>query len=172
MASPLLTSAVGNTTLWPRTSTYPPTSPQISCSNGCLSCPIWRHSGLAFAAQFPAGMLGGSCWIRRSWPTPHSPIFADLGSWVLAAYMEALLPRMTTPLLEKLQIVFFNQLTFSIPSLLHFMATTDILGRGSGSMTRESSWEHIPLTCLRDMPSIWLLSSTGRYLWSLPSSII
>ena len=38
-----------------------------------------------------------------------------------SAYLEALLPRITIPLLEKLQIVFFNQLTFAVPHLVQFM---------------------------------------------------
>ncbi|KAF8481665.1 hypothetical protein DFH94DRAFT_852486 [Russula ochroleuca] len=43
----------------------------------------------------------------------------------VSAYLEALLPQITTPLLERLQIrLFFNQLTFSLPHLLHFMSTT------------------------------------------------
>jgi len=40
------------------------------------------------------------------------------------AYLEALLPRITTPVLEKFQIIFFNQLTFSVPHLQQFMGTT------------------------------------------------
>jgi hypothetical protein len=39
----------------------------------------------------------------------------------VSAYLEALLPRMTTPLLEKLYIMFFNQLTVSVPHLLPFL---------------------------------------------------
>ena len=38
-----------------------------------------------------------------------------------SAYLEALLPRMTIPLLEKLGIIFFSQLTFSVPHLLQFI---------------------------------------------------
>ncbi|KAH9965076.1 hypothetical protein BJV74DRAFT_870126 [Russula compacta] len=41
--------------------------------------------------------------------------------------MEALLPRMTTPLLEWLQIEFFNQLTFSVTKLPQFIGTTEKL---------------------------------------------
>jgi hypothetical protein len=41
-----------------------------------------------------------------------------------SAYLEALLPRMTTPLLRKLKIMFFHQLTYSVPCLLQFMSTT------------------------------------------------
>ena len=42
-------------------------------------------------------------------------------------YLEALVHRITTPRLEKLHIEFFNQLTFSVPRLVHFMNTTETL---------------------------------------------
>ncbi|KAH9992554.1 hypothetical protein BJV74DRAFT_884673 [Russula compacta] len=45
----------------------------------------------------------------------------------VSAYLEALLPRMTTPSLEKLEIGFFNQLTFSFPHLLRFISTKENL---------------------------------------------
>ena len=45
----------------------------------------------------------------------------------VSTYLEALVHRITTPRLEKLQICFFNQLTFSVPRLVHFMNTTEIL---------------------------------------------
>ena len=41
-----------------------------------------------------------------------------------SAYLEALLPRMTTPLLIRLRISFFSQLTFSVTHLLQFINTT------------------------------------------------
>jgi hypothetical protein len=44
-----------------------------------------------------------------------------------SAYMEAVVHRITTPLLENLEIVFFNQLTFTIPRLLQFINTTENL---------------------------------------------
>ena len=40
-----------------------------------------------------------------------------------SAYLEALLPRVTTPLLEKLRICFFNRMIYSIPHLRQFMST-------------------------------------------------
>ncbi|KAI0290821.1 hypothetical protein BC826DRAFT_1025475, partial [Russula brevipes] len=46
----------------------------------------------------------------------------------VSAYLEALLPRMTTPLLKYVQIKFFNQLTFSVPHLLQFLGTTESVG--------------------------------------------
>jgi hypothetical protein len=45
----------------------------------------------------------------------------------VGAYLEALLHRITAPHLEKLQIEFYNQLTFSVPRLLQFMNTTEKL---------------------------------------------
>ena len=43
------------------------------------------------------------------------------------AYLEALLPQLDTPLLERLHIIFFNRLMFSVPCLLQFMGTTEHL---------------------------------------------
>ena len=40
-----------------------------------------------------------------------------------SAYLEALLPWVTTPLLEKLQVQFYNRMTYSIPHLQQFMST-------------------------------------------------
>jgi hypothetical protein len=46
-----------------------------------------------------------------------------LGFRGASAYLEALLPWVTIPLLEKLQICFFNQMVYSIPHLQQFMST-------------------------------------------------
>jgi hypothetical protein len=45
--------------------------------------------------------------------------------WGISPYLEALLPQMTTPLLETLNVHFFNQLRFSVPHLRQFMTTTE-----------------------------------------------
>jgi hypothetical protein len=45
----------------------------------------------------------------------------------VSAYLEAVLCRITTPHLKRLQIQLFNQLTFSIPRLSQFMNTTENL---------------------------------------------
>jgi hypothetical protein len=45
----------------------------------------------------------------------------------VSTYLEALVYRITSPRLEKLEIYFFNQLTFSVPRLLQFMNTTENL---------------------------------------------
>jgi len=44
-----------------------------------------------------------------------------------SAYLEALLPRVAMPLLEKLQIIFFNQLSFVIPHLVQFICAIENL---------------------------------------------
>jgi len=43
----------------------------------------------------------------------------------VSIYLEALLPNVTTPRLETLNVQYFNQLTFSVPRLLQFMTTAD-----------------------------------------------
>ena len=45
----------------------------------------------------------------------------------IITYVEALVRRITTPRLERLDVDFFNQLTFSVPRLLQFMDTTQNL---------------------------------------------
>jgi hypothetical protein len=65
----------------------------------------------------------------------HMPIITHVNlpnlRWFLfqgvSAYMEAVVHRITTPLLEKLRILFFNLLTFSVPRLVQFMNTTENL---------------------------------------------
>ncbi|KAI9461533.1 hypothetical protein F5148DRAFT_1315956 [Russula earlei] len=49
------------------------------------------------------------------------------GFFGTSVYLEALLPWITTPNLKRLDILLFNQLTFSIPHLLQFMRTTENL---------------------------------------------
>ena len=53
---------------------------------------------------------------------PHLHWFAFTG---VSAYLEAVLPRMSAPLLKGLRIIFFNQLPFSVPHLLQFMSTRE-----------------------------------------------
>lgn len=53
----------------------------------------------------------------------------------VSAYIEALLPQITAPLLEKLQILLFNQLTFSVPHLLGFIGSAENLRFSSARLT-------------------------------------
>ena len=50
-----------------------------------------------------------------------------LGFQGASAYLEALLSQVTIPLIEKLQIYFFNQLTYSIPRLQQVVSTAENL---------------------------------------------
>ena len=52
----------------------------------------------------------------------HSFRFQGAGT-----YLEAIIHRITAPRLEKLRISIFNQLTFSVPRILHFVDTTENL---------------------------------------------
>ena len=71
--------------------------------------------------------------------TPHTPVtlpnlrhFRFQG---VSTYLEALIHSITAPPhLQKLQIRFFNQLTFSVPCLLQFMNITESLGFDSAGL--------------------------------------
>jgi hypothetical protein len=52
-----------------------------------------------------------------------------------SAYLEALLPWMTTPILERLQLGFSNKLIFSLPNLLHFMIRAKNIEYGSAKIS-------------------------------------
>jgi hypothetical protein len=62
--------------------------------------------------------------IRTQTTLPNLRHFTFQG---IRAYLETLVCWITTPRLEKLGIVFFNQLSFSLPGLLQFMRTTESL---------------------------------------------
>jgi len=53
----------------------------------------------------------------------------------VSIYLEALLSRLNTPVLDKLQILFFNQLTYTVPRLLEFMSAAENLKFGSAKFT-------------------------------------
>lgn len=74
---------------------------------------------------------------RRCMPIVHVtlPNLRWFGFRGVSAYLEALLPRITAPLLEKLQILFFNQLTFSVPHLLEFISSAENLRFSSARVT-------------------------------------
>ena len=61
----------------------------------------------------------------------------------VSAYLEALVHWITTPRLEKLQIDFFNQLTFSVPHLVQFMNTTENLRFDSAKFLFDDKRVHV-----------------------------
>jgi len=63
---------------------------------------------------------------------PNLRWFGFMGA---SAYLEAVLPRITTPLLEKLQIAFFHQLTPPVLHLSQFISSTESLRFNSINLT-------------------------------------
>ena len=89
----------------------------------------------------------------------------------VSTYLEMLLPRVTAPLLERLRIYFFNQLTFSVPCLRDFMNKARNLHLESATFTFYDWGIMMMLTLVREvmgcMPSTCMSSagtSTGRCL--------
>ena len=85
--------------------------------------------GITFQPLLPDGDFG------RKLPHVPEPAMAHVTlpklHWFAfggrSAYSEALLPYMRTPALEKLQILFVHEPSFSIPCLLDFMRTTETI---------------------------------------------
>ena len=127
MGSPLLTTAVSLVTLYlvmvhPSTYFHPNTLLQ------CISLmPQLETLGIYFVFSIPNRNV--------EMQLTHTPIIAAVTLPNLhyfqfhgvSTYLEALVHRITTPRLEKLNIEFLNQLTFSVPCLLEFMGTTENL---------------------------------------------
>jgi hypothetical protein len=58
-------------------------------------------------------------------------------------YLEELLPWITAPLLEKLQLLFFNQLRYSIPQLQRFMRTAGNLRLKTATLTVHKDYLYV-----------------------------
>jgi hypothetical protein len=77
----------------------------------------------------------------------------------VSSYLEAFVPWITTPRLRKLEIAFFNQLTFSVPSLLQFMNTAENLKLESANFV--FSYENVDVEVYpRDEAETYALSMT------------
>ena len=126
IGSRLLTTAVGLVTL--------------ALFFGHSSTVVWPNTLLqwiSFLPQLEALMVGFSFPIpsrdveRQLMHTPTTMTnvtLPNLRSFMfrgVSAYMEAVVCRITTPHLEKLDILFFKQLIFSVPCLLQIMNTTE-----------------------------------------------
>ena len=60
-----------------------------------------------------------------------------------STYLEALLPWVTIPLLEKLQVYYFNQLTYSIPQLQQFISTAGNLRLKTATLNFRKDYLHV-----------------------------
>ncbi len=91
--------------------------------------------GIAFNSHFPSGDIGRQLWrtpITMRVTLPSLRWFAFQGA---SAYLETLLPQVTIPHLERLQVQFFNQLTYSIPNLQQFMSDAENLRLNNCKLT-------------------------------------
>ena len=145
IGSPLLTTGVGLVMLF-LDYIYPSA---YFCPNYLLQrlalMPHLEILGISFHSPVPNREVRGQLLrtpVMAHVTLPNLRWFAFRG---VSTYLEALLPRMTTPLLEKLQIVFFNQLTLSIPRLLEFMNTTANLRFSSAEVIFDDEAFHIRL---------------------------
>jgi hypothetical protein len=124
IGSPFLTSAVGLVTLLCRI--YPSTYPHPNHLLQTLSLlPQLERLKIGFLYPVPnreRQMLLTPITTRVTLPNLRRFSFRGI-----SAYFDAFLPHMTTPRLESLSVYFLNQHSFSIPSLLQFMCTTENL---------------------------------------------
>jgi len=80
--------------------------------------------GITFNSHFPSGDIQRQLLrmpIMTRAVVPNLRWFAYQGA---SAYLEALLPWITIPLLERLQVYFFNQLSYPIPHIQRLLSTT------------------------------------------------
>ena len=135
IGSPVLTRAVGLVTLSlnniPLSSYFHPNDLIHSVS----FMPQLETLGVQFSYSTPTldiGRLPLHMPITTHVALPNLRWFGFMGA---SAYLEAILPRITTPLLEKLQITFFHQLTSPVLHLLQFMSSTGSLRFSSINLT-------------------------------------
>src|SRR5258708_2477750 len=91
--------------------------------------------GILFNSHFPSRNIE-----RQLFRTPivsrvTLPNLRWIGFQGASAYLELLLPWLTVPLLERLQVSFFNQLSYSIPHLQQFMGTAENLRLDTATLT-------------------------------------
>jgi hypothetical protein len=127
MGSPLLMPIVGLVRLFlddiPSTAYFHPSDllRQLSLMSQLETLSVSFHSPIP-SRDVERQLLGTPVVTRVVLPTLRWFLFGGV-----SAYLEALLPRMTAPLLERLRMRFFNQLTFSIPHVLQFIGTMEDL---------------------------------------------
>jgi len=127
IGSPLLTTAVGLLTLalrWIHPSTYP--HPNQLLEQIAL-LPQLEALEIGFCSPVPNREIERQ--LLHSQITTHATLsnLQWFSFWGISAYLEALLPHVTTPLVKNFRVHFFTQLSFSVPRLLQFMTTTENL---------------------------------------------
>ena len=128
MRSPLLTTAAGLVTLsleriYPSSAYFHPNDLLQRLS----LMPQIQVLGIILCFLVPIRETEMQLWDAQTTTHITLPNLRCFGFRGVSAYLEALLPRMTTPLLQRLQIIFFNQLTYTVPHLLQFISTKENL---------------------------------------------
>ncbi len=91
--------------------------------------------GITFNSHFPSGDIQRQLLRSPIMTRAVVPNLRWFGFQGASAYLEALLPWITIPLLERLQVYFFNQLSYSIPHLPQFMSTSGNLQLNTVELT-------------------------------------
>jgi hypothetical protein len=131
IGSPLLTTAIGLVTLllrWIHPFTYPHPNHLLEALS---HLPQLETLQIGFRSPIPSTYIKRELLRRRvvihaTLPSLHWFSFAGV-----SVYLEAILPHMTTPLLETLKIHFFHQLSYAVPRLLQFITITNGLKFGN-----------------------------------------
>ena len=112
--SPLLKTSIGISTLalrWIRPSTYPPPNDLLQPLSLLRNLETLK---IGFCSPVPNHEIEGQLLHT---PTPARVTFPNLqwfSFWGISDYLEALLPYVATPFLEKFRVHFFNQQDFSV----------------------------------------------------------
>ena len=97
--------------------------------------PQLEHLGIFFNSHFPNRDIERQLLRTRIMTRVTLPNLYHFEFQGASAYLEALLPQVTFPLLQKLQVYFFNQLTYSIPHLQQFMSSAGNLRFQTATLT-------------------------------------
>jgi hypothetical protein len=99
--------------------------------------------GITFNNYYPSGDVGRQLLRTPIMTRITLPNLRWLGFRGASAYLEALLPWVTVPFLEKIQVYFFNQLTYSIPHLQQFMNSAGNLRLKSAALAFHDDYFHV-----------------------------
>jgi hypothetical protein len=127
IGSPLLTNSISLVTLWLQW-IHPSTYPHPNDLLGQLSLlPQLERLDISFRSAVPnhdieRQLLDTPVMIHVTQPNLRSFSFEGV-----SAFLESLLPHMTTPLLETFRVQFFNKFSFSVPRLTSFMMAAEKL---------------------------------------------
>ncbi|KAH9955477.1 hypothetical protein BC827DRAFT_872623 [Russula dissimulans] len=140
IGSPLLTAAIGLVTLsldWISSSVYFPPNDLV---RRLSQMPQLETLRITFHSPVPNREVKRELSRRPLMTHITLPNLRWFGFRGASAYLEALLPCMTVPLLAKLQVEFFNQLTFDLPHLLQFLNTAENMRFSKARLVFSEEW--------------------------------